>query len=134
MNRRNKKTLLSSPNGFTFLEVLVAIAILGIGFTLMVSIFRQNSEISKKGQDYYVASLIGQKKMEEIIQQGYANLHNSVNQTSDKPAKYEENSKYGWMYKINAQENDILKVKVSITWPWPENTHHIDYSTLIANR
>ncbi len=130
---------MNSSKGFTFLEILIAIAIMGMGLTLMVSIFKHNSEMGKEGQDYFVASLLGQKKMEEIIQRGYEDILNSGNKSFGKPVAFQEDGEvvspgYGWTHEIVLQENDLLKLKVRVLWPEPDNTHHVDFSTFLANR
>lgn len=130
---------MNSSKGFTFLEVLIAIAILGIGLTLMVSIFRQNNEIGKRGQDYFVASLLGQKKMEEIIQRGYKDILRSGSRTFDEPVAFQDNGeivspRYRWAHEIIYQEKDLFKLKIRVVWPWPDSKHHVDFSTFLSNR
>lgn len=130
---------MNDVKGFTFLEILIAIGIIGIGLTLMVSIFKQNNEMGKKGQDFFVATLLGQKKMEEIIQRDYKDILRSEKKSFLGPMAFQENGeianpRYRWTQEIIAQEKDLLKLKVRVLWPWPDNTHHVDFSTFLANR
>lgn len=130
----------SPASGFTLLEIMISIAVLGVGLTLMTTIFKQNNEINKKGQDFVIAVIAGQKKMEELIQKGYNDLSDQSKLADKlKPIEFIENGeivnpKYRWLFDVTQQEKDLLKLKVQVLWPWPENTHYLDFSTLLANR
>ena len=124
--------------GFTLLEVLIAIFILGIGLTLMSTIFRSSNEINSRGKDLVVASLLGQAKMEELIQKDFNDIVNNSNTFKDPLAFFENgqkvNDKYRWSADIINQGRELLKLKVQVRWPWPDNTHHVEYSTLLARK
>ncbi len=125
-------------NGFTLLEMLIAIFILGVGLTLMSTIFRGSSDMNLKGRDLVVASLLGQTKMEELIQKGFNEVVKDSNTFKDPLSFYENgkivNDKYRWSADIFKQEQDLVKLKVEVFWPWPVNTHHIEYSTLLTRK
>ena len=125
-------------NGFTILECVVALAILGMGMTLMVSMFRSESDLSGKGRDIAVASLIGQKKMEEVLQNGFEKLlinkeyyNQEMEFRDDGDVVYRM---YRWSVDIKEHEPGLLMLQLSVSWPWPEKKHHISYSTFLAKR
>ncbi len=137
-NIRTGKTENNGSRGFTLMEIMIAIAVLGMGLTLMATIFRHNIKINNKGDDILTASLLGQKKMEEMVQSGYSSvLRQSAN--SNAPIEFRENGeivspKYRWELKVAQEQKDLIKMDVRVVWPWPENGRHVEFSTFLANR
>lgn len=133
-----RKCNLNLSKGMTFLEVLIAIAVAGTGLALMSTIFSGTSDTHMRGNDLVVGSLLGQSKMEEIIQKGYKGILKD-SKTFDKPSSFYEdgnivNDKFRWTASITEQERDLIKIKVQVLWPWPKNSKHIEYSTLLTDR
>lgn len=58
---------LKKRDGFTLLEVLVAIAILGIAITIIIQLFSSNLQAIKASGDYVTASTKAEAKMREIL-------------------------------------------------------------------
>ena len=127
-----------SSSGFTILEIIIALAIVGMGFTLTVSMFQANRDISRNDQDIIVASLIGQKKMEEILQMGFDNvLDESDSLTGIKEFCEDGNilyPKFRWSMDIVEQEKDLLRLRLDVIWPWPKKKRNISFSTYLAKR
>ncbi len=77
ISRKNKKLsiffnfrhpiLNSERDGFTLLEILVAIAILGIAITIIIQLFSSNLRAIKASGDYVTASIKAEAKMREIL-------------------------------------------------------------------
>lgn len=61
-------TLDLKRDGFTLLEVLVAIAILGIAITIIIHLFSSNLQAIKASGDYVTASTRAEAKMREILE------------------------------------------------------------------
>jgi general secretion pathway protein I len=55
--------------GFTLIEIVVALAILGIGLTAIIELFSGGLRLGKTSEDYTKAVGYGRMKMEEIISQ-----------------------------------------------------------------
>jgi general secretion pathway protein I len=53
--------------GFTLIEIVVALAILGIGLTAIMELFSGGLRLAKTSEDYTKAISYGRMKMEEII-------------------------------------------------------------------
>ena len=137
-NRIDKMGCSQKNKGFTILECIVALAILGMGMTLMVSMFRSESDLSGKGRDIAVASLIGQKKMEEVLQNGFEKLlinreyYNQEMEFSDDGEVIYRT--FRWSMDIKEREPGLLMLQLNVSWPWPQKKHHISYSTFLAKR
>lgn len=60
-------SLISSKGGFTLLEVLVALAILGIAITVILQLFSANLRTIAASEDYISAAAKAEAKMRDII-------------------------------------------------------------------
>jgi prepilin-type N-terminal cleavage/methylation domain-containing protein len=63
----SQETLLNEDKGFTLLEVLVALAILGIAITVIIQLFSANLRALSASEDYVSASLQGAAKMRALL-------------------------------------------------------------------
>ena len=63
----SRETLLNGDKGFTLLEVLVALAILGIAVTVIIQLFSANLRALSASEDYVSASLLGAAKMRALV-------------------------------------------------------------------
>jgi general secretion pathway protein I len=67
-NGENKKLKpLNGTAGFTLLEVLVALALLGIAVTAILQLFSANLKSISASEEYVAGSLEAQSKMREIL-------------------------------------------------------------------
>ena len=60
------KNILKEKNGFTLLEILVAISILGIAITVVIQLFSANIRSISVSEDYVYASLKAETIINEI--------------------------------------------------------------------
>jgi len=101
--RRFKKRLPASmrkvfaTTGFTLIEVVVALAILGIGLTVIFELFSGGLRLASISQEYSVAVNYGRMKMEEIAFQ-------SKVEEGDEEGQFDEN----FRWKVAIQKVDIL--------------------------
>ena len=106
--------------GFTLLEVIIALAILGIGLTVIMELFSGGLRLGRVSEEYTKAMNYACLKMEEIA------IQNTVTEGEDEG---EFNDTYRW--KVNVEKVDILPgdkgtefnppvefyhVRVNITW------------------
>lgn len=70
-------------NSFTLIEILLALAILGIGLVSILSIFAVGVNSAKRAIDITWAGLASQMTLENFKQQGYANLSTGSQTLSD---------------------------------------------------
>ena len=63
----SRETLLNGDKGFTLLEVLVALAILGIAVTVIIQLFSANLRALSASEDYVSASLQGAARMRALV-------------------------------------------------------------------
>ncbi len=58
---------LSSHKGFTLLEILLAISILGVAMTVIMQQFSAGLRIARVSQNYTIATIYAKQKLEEIL-------------------------------------------------------------------
>ncbi len=111
--------------GFTLLEVIIALAILGIGLTVIMELFSGGLRLGRVSEEYTKAMNYACLKMEEIA------IQNTVTEGEDE-GEFDEgqlNGTYRW--KVTVEKVDILPgdkgtefkppvefyhVRVNITW------------------
>jgi prepilin-type N-terminal cleavage/methylation domain-containing protein len=88
----------NSRKGFTLLEVLVAIALLGIAVTVVLQLFSANLRAIATSGDYVSASIKAEAKMREILDDDKLS-EKSWSETTDDG------------YRLDVSINDVLKAR-----------------------
>jgi len=127
----------TDKNGFTLMEVLVAIAILGIGLGILLELFSGGLRSARISEEYTKALWYGKAKMEEIL---------SAKDLSEGVTEDTFNSQFSWkceVIKANpsvGQEGtvnatlpvDLYKVMVTVTWPSGQGQRTLEMESLRA--
>ncbi len=111
--RCNLKICNSRRDGFTLIEVIVAIAILAISFVMIMQLFSGGLRISRKSCDYTIAIVHAKDKIEEL----------SLEPTQSS-GKFEDG--FEWESEVQPYEGldkeheepslNLLKLKVIVSW------------------
>lgn len=123
----------SSPGradtGFTLLEVLVALAVLGIAVTVIIQLFSANLRALSASEDYVSASLRGAEKMRTLVD----------DEGLDEKA-WTEISPEGYRLDIAVKENlaerteilpvKLLEIAVTIQWTKGNRARSMTFQTL----
>lgn len=96
--------------GFTLIEVIVAMAILGISLTLVMQLFSGGLKSAKAASDYTRAIVHAKDKMEEL-----SSMLNDESGEFEDGFKWEAGTE---IYKAHEESGyNLLKLKVKIIWP-----------------
>lgn len=103
-----------SNNGFTLLEVLVAVAILGAGLTVLLGAVNRNLIMASQSKNLSIAGLLAQRKLAEVELEGYPEIRQEQGQ-------FEEAPEFKWFltvvpYNIANLDTEIRIVILRITW------------------
>lgn len=103
-----------SDSGFTLLEVLVAVAILGAGLTVLLGAVNRNLIMASQSKNLSIAGLLAQRKMAEVELEGYPDIRQEQGQFEDAP-------EFNWFlnvapYQIANLDTEIRIVILRITW------------------
>jgi prepilin-type N-terminal cleavage/methylation domain-containing protein len=125
----SRETLLNGDKGFTLLEVLVALAILGIAVTVIIQLFSANLRALSASEDYVSGSLQGAARMRTLLD----------DKDLDEKA-WTEISPEGYRLDIAVKESltdrtEILPVKLldialTIQWTRGNRTRSMTFQTL----
>lgn len=101
--------MLRRHKGFTLIEVLVSLFVLGAGLMLLAQMMSQAARLNQHSQNLTLAALLAQEKMEEAFFQDGDN------------AFKEEGvySRFGWQRQFAAlplEEVGLKEVKVTVFW------------------
>ncbi len=106
--------------GFTLIEIVVALAILGIGLTVIIELFSGGLRLGRTSEDYTKAIGYGRLKMEEIISK--ENIEEGNNEGDfDKTFRWQVDIKKVDLLPPDKSQDlklpiNLFQVKVNILW------------------
>jgi general secretion pathway protein I len=116
--------------GFTLLEVLVALSILGIALTVILQIFSADLRNIKKAADYDEAAATAAARLRSIVEY----------EMTDKPASWTEKLPDGYTVAVSVDdylqdrtENlrvKMMQIELTIQWPDGQKTKSLTLRTL----
>ena len=109
-----KNTVLRNESGFTLLEVLVAVVILGSTLAVLLGTVNRNLVLASDSKNISIARMLAQNKISEIELGGYPSDATEEGEFEDFPG-------FKWYLtvlplNISSLETDIKIVKLIVTW------------------
>lgn len=109
-----QKAVLNDKSGFTLLEVLVAVVILGSTLAVLLGTVNRNLVLASDSKNLSIARMLAQNKMSEVELAGYPSDTNEEGEYEDFPG-------FKWYLSvvplnISSLETDIKIVKLLVTW------------------
>lgn len=104
----------NSRSGFTLLEVLIAVVILGSSLAVLLSSVNRNLILASDSKNLSIARMLAQNRMSEIELEGYPEI-------TEEDGEFEEYPGFKWYLsvtplEISTLETDIRVVRMLITW------------------
>ena len=104
----------NSRSGFTLLEVLIAVVILGSSLAVLLSSVNRNLILASDSKNLSIARMLAQNRMSEIELEGYPEI-------TEEDGEFEEYPGFKWYLsvtplEITTLETDIRVVRMLITW------------------
>jgi general secretion pathway protein I len=115
----NHKGHLFSTTGFTLIEVVVAMAILGIGLTIIIELSSGGLRLARTSMEYTKAVNYARMKMEEIA------VKKSLEEGSEEG---EFDHTYRW--KMDIKRADILPIENETDFKAPAGVFHVKIDVL----
>lgn len=137
---------INNKEGFTLIEVLIAIAIIVIGILGILSIFPSSARLEKSSQIVTVATYLAQEKIEEIISKSYRDSEMSTGTVVESYGSIPGFERYKRITVINCYDPlssattgsdlGIKKIEVSLFWetPFGGPEKELNTITLISER
>jgi general secretion pathway protein I len=105
MDRRN----ISSVKGFTLIEVVVALAILGIGLTIIIELFSGGLRLGRASMEYTKAVNYARMKLEETMAKSAIDEGTQEGESDDKIFRWQ----------MGVQKVDLLSIDKSLDYKPP---------------
>ena len=121
-----QKAVLNYKSGFTLLEVLVAVVILGSTLAVLLGTVNRNLVLASDSKNLSIARMLAQNKISEVELAGYPSDTNEEGEYEDFPG-------FKWYLSvvplnISSLETDIKIVKLLVTW----NNDQQDFEITLA--
>lgn len=119
----------SKKGGFTLLEVIVAVAIMGAALAILLGAVNKNLTLASRSKNLSIASSLAQQKLGEIELEGYPEV-------GEEQGIFEESPGFGWYltvlpYDIEQLGTEIRVVILVVTWD--EGQREFTVATAISN-
>ncbi|HPD60553.1 MAG TPA: type II secretion system protein [Thermodesulfobacteriota bacterium] len=125
-----------ADKGFTLMEIMVAVAILGIALTVIMELFSGGLRLVRKSQEYSRAVFYGRQLLEELC------LKKEFLGTVEEGVF--AGSEYRWRYEVEPvflvdgeKEKkfplNIFKIKIFIFWPDGDKEKNLVFETIKTN-
>ncbi|QTL97159.1 prepilin-type N-terminal cleavage/methylation domain-containing protein [Iocasia frigidifontis] len=99
---------MSNEKGFTLIEVLIAMVILGISFTILIEGYRTIMASAERNRDYLLAAKWSEDKLISIVN----------GDDSDRRGYFEENGKeYSWWVEEKCLDDNLIRFDLIMSWP-----------------
>jgi len=130
----NTRVFRGTLTGFTLVEILIALTILGIGLIAVMAYLPTALDASKRAADITTAALIAQKHIEEIKLAGNNDI-TAVDGYDTSGIYHEDSDVSGFFYMITVSSPGALglrDVSVNIRWIFKGKYYVETFSTMIA--
>jgi|GEM_PF-372698 len=119
----------SGSGGFTLLEVIIAVAILGASLAILLGAVNKNLILASRSKNLSIASSLAQQKLGEIELAGYPEV-------GEEQGVFEESPGFSWYlsvlpYNIEQLGTEIRVVLLTVTWD--EGQKELTVATAISN-
>ncbi len=119
----------SGTPGFTLLEVIIAVAILGASLAVLLGAVNKNLILASRSKNLSIASSLAQQKLGEIELTGYPEV-------GEEQGVFEESPSFNWYltvlpYDIQQLGTEIRVVLLTVTWD--EGQKEFTVATAISN-
>ncbi|MBF0117752.1 MAG: prepilin-type N-terminal cleavage/methylation domain-containing protein [Desulfobacterales bacterium] len=129
------KIKIDSSRGFTLIEILIAMVIVGVGLLGNVGIILTIINSNKTASDFTVATVLAEDKMEEVRNTAYGSI--STGTVTESNLKSDEGSGGTYQRVLNVVEDtatftqaNLKKITVTVSWL---NSNGVSKSVTLRN-
>ena len=115
-------------NGFTLLEVVVALTIAAVAFPVLLKAFSEGTKNHALIENRTTAIYLLRLKMAEMEMEGYSSL-------SSEEGEFAENSRFRWASQVSDTETEGLsQVTVTVLWDERGKERSVQLTTYMSDR
>lgn len=138
MNRSGKKNIMRKNSGFTLLEVMIAVAVLGISLVITMQLFGGALRSASLSRRYTEAVFLARHKLEELSLDDRLQAGGQAGDFADESAAFSwqaEVSPYTTSSPTLTNEEakarpQVLQIKLTVSWEEQNITRHVELVTL----
>ena len=116
-------------SGFSLLEVIIAVAILGASLAILLGAVNKNLVLASRSKNLTIASSLAQQKMGEIELAGYP-------EEGEDQGVFEESPGFNWYLRVLPYDIEQLGTEIRVvilTITWDEGQKEFTVATAISN-
>ncbi len=116
-------------SGFTLLEVIIAVAIIGSSLAILLGAVNKNLVLASQSKNITIASFLAQRKMGEIEVEGFPEIGNQE-------GVFEEHPEFRWYLSVQPYNIEQLGTEIRIvilTVSWDEGSREFTVATAISD-
>lgn len=124
-----RETNREENSGFTLLEVMVALALIGIALVAILRSLAMSVDVSNESKNISIATLLAKGKMAELESLGFPDVEEASGDFG------EESPGFRWERSVSETGvEDLRKIVVRIIWQGNGNDKKVELVTLISKR
>jgi general secretion pathway protein I len=115
--------------GFTLLEVIIAVAIIGSSLAILLGAVNKNLILASQSKNLSIASFLAQRKLGEVEIGGFPEV-------GDQQGAFEDNPEFKWYVSVQPYNIEQLGTEIRIvilTITWDEGNKEFTVATAISN-
>jgi len=119
----------SGKSGFTLLEVIIAVAIIGSSLAILLGAVNKNLLLASQSKNITIASFLAQRKMGEVEVEGFPEIGNQE-------GVFEEHPEFKWYLSVQPYNIEQLGTEIRIvilTVSWDEGNREFTVATAISD-
>jgi len=118
-------------NGFTLIEVLIAILILSVGLLGMAALTAGIINGNRFSNDMSTATTLAQERMEEIRRLGYSGMPSTDTTTTENYSTIAGYPEYKRETLTDADAPAPGMKTITVTTYWASDSHHVELKTIL---
>jgi general secretion pathway protein I len=115
--------------GFTLLEVIIAVAIIGSSLAILLGAVNKNLILASESKNLSIASFLAQRRLSEIEIEGYPEL-------GDQSGTFQDHPDFNWYESVQPYNIQQLSIEIRIvilTITWDQGNKEFSVATAISD-
>jgi len=128
-SERPRLSAATGKSGFTLLEVIIAVAIIGSSLAILLGAVNKNLVLASQSKNITIASFLAQRKMGEVEVGGFPEIGNQE-------GVFEEHPEFRWYLSVQPYNIEQLGTEIRIvilTVSWDEGSREFTVATAISD-
>lgn len=125
---------LNRQAGLTYLELLIAAAIIGVAFAPLLGLYQSAARASFDASKLTVATLIAQSRIEELRSLPFDDVQGWTREVVSQTPGYESFASFEWEGAVSTIGSRLKHVAIRIYWTGIKGEMSAELETLIGRR